>query len=47
MTKDSQIDNKLSRELKSNWDNKLTSEEGKNRSRNRTIKKQSNPIRGQ
>lgn len=40
MPKDSQVDNKLSRNLKSNWNTNLTSEEGKNH--NRTAKKQSN-----
>lgn len=39
MPKDSQVDNKLSRKLKSNWDDSLTSEEVKNK--NRTNKKQS------
>lgn len=39
MPKDSQIDNKLSRQLKSNWDTALTNEEAKNN--NRTVKKQS------
>ncbi len=39
MTKDSQIDNKLARRLKSNWDTPLTRESAKNVSR--TAKKQS------
>lgn len=39
MPKDSQVDNKLSRKLKSNWDTPLTNEEAKNN--NRTSKKQS------
>lgn len=41
MPKDSQVDNKLSRKLKSNWDDTSASEEGKNK--NRTRKKQSAP----
>ncbi len=45
MTKDSQVDNKLSRELKSNWDHRITSEEEKNK--NRTAKKQSIERSGQ
>ncbi|SHK23657.1 hypothetical protein SAMN02745163_03452 [Clostridium cavendishii DSM 21758] len=39
MPKDSQIDNKLKRKLKSNWDTTLTNEEAKNSTRN--AKKQS------
>ncbi len=39
MTKDSQVDNKLARKLKSNWGTAITNEEGKNKTRNN--KKQS------
>ncbi|MNI52863.1 hypothetical protein D3C81_1809720 [compost metagenome] len=42
MPKDSQVDNKLSRKLKSNWDDTSASEEGKNK--NKTRKKQSAPV---
>jgi hypothetical protein len=35
MPKDSQMDNKLTRKLKSNWDIALTDEEPKNSNRNR------------
>lgn len=39
MPKDSQVDNKLSRKLKSNWNDEITDEEVKNH--NETSKKQS------
>ncbi|GIM30586.1 hypothetical protein CPJCM30710_32520 [Clostridium polyendosporum] len=41
MPKDSQVDDKLTRKLKANWDTTLADEEAKNRTR--TTKKQSAP----